>query len=136
MSSMSQSDDQAIRDLIATWMRATAAGDIERIRPLMAEDVVFLTPGNPPMRGRDAFAAGFEKALLQMRIEPSSEIQEIQVFGDWAYVWNRLTVMMTPLKGGPPVRRAGDVLTVLSKNPAGKWELSRDGNMLAPDKTA
>jgi ketosteroid isomerase-like protein len=48
----------------------------------MAEDVVFLMPGQPPMRGRSAFAAG-QAALRQFRIEATSDIQEIKVFGDW-----------------------------------------------------
>ena len=131
MKPMPHSDEQSIRDLVATWMQATIAGDIDRIRPLMSEDVVFLTPGQPPMRGREAFAAGFEKALTRMRIEPSSEIQEVQVLGDWAYCWNHLTVKMTPLQGGSPTQRAGDVLTICRKNPDGNWVLFRDANMLA-----
>jgi uncharacterized protein (TIGR02246 family) len=34
------SDEQEIRDLVATWIAATKAGDIEKILSLMAEDVV------------------------------------------------------------------------------------------------
>ena len=58
-----KSDEQAIRDVISNWLRATAAGDVDAILPLMAEDVVFLRPGQPPMRGREAFAAGLRAAL-------------------------------------------------------------------------
>ena len=36
-----QNDEQSIRDLVAKWQSATAAGDLSRILPLMAEDVVF-----------------------------------------------------------------------------------------------
>jgi ketosteroid isomerase-like protein len=42
------SDDQEIRNLVATWMAATKAGDIEKVLSLMAEDVVFLLPRQPP----------------------------------------------------------------------------------------
>jgi uncharacterized protein (TIGR02246 family) len=55
-------DEQAIRDLIANWMAATIAGDLNRLLSLMADDVVFLTPGQPPMRGLDAFAAAFRRS--------------------------------------------------------------------------
>lgn len=54
-------DEQAIRDLIATWHKASAAGDLTTVLKLMAEDVVFLVAGKPPMRGRDAFATGFKE---------------------------------------------------------------------------
>ena len=52
-----QSDEREIRQLVATWMRATTAGDIETVLSLMAEDVVFLSPGRPPIIGKVAFAA-------------------------------------------------------------------------------
>ena len=53
-------DERAIQDLIAEWLGATAAGEPSRLRGLMAEDVVFLTPGQPPLRGRERFLAGLE----------------------------------------------------------------------------
>jgi uncharacterized protein (TIGR02246 family) len=128
-------DEQLIRDVIATWMRATAKGDLPAILKLMDEDAVFLVPGQPPIRGRDAFAAGFQKALQQFRLEATSDIQEIQVMGDWAYCWNYLTVTMTPIgtpidKGVSAVRRSGNVLTIFRKNPGGDWILFRDANLL------
>ena len=90
-------DEQLIRDLIAVWMTASAKGDLQTILTLMDEDVVFLIPGQPPMRGRDAFAASFSKMPLdRFRLEVTSNIQEIQVNGDWAYCWTHLTVNMTP----------------------------------------
>jgi uncharacterized protein (TIGR02246 family) len=97
-------DEQAIRDLIAEWMSATAAGDPSRLLGLMDEDVVFLTPGQPPMRGRDRFVAGLKAALAQVRIEAASEVQEVQVAGDLAYCWNRLEVTVTPLRRPRPSR--------------------------------
>ncbi|HKN86573.1 MAG TPA: SgcJ/EcaC family oxidoreductase, partial [Nitrospiraceae bacterium] len=52
-----QSNEEEIRELVATWITATKAGDIETVLSLMAEDVVFLMPGRPPMIGKSAFAA-------------------------------------------------------------------------------
>ena len=40
-------DEQAIRDLVALWHRATAAGDVDTVLGLMADDVVFLVAGQP-----------------------------------------------------------------------------------------
>lgn len=50
-------DEQEIRQLVATWMAATKAGEIETVLGLMADDVVFLLPGRPPMIGKSTFAA-------------------------------------------------------------------------------
>jgi uncharacterized protein (TIGR02246 family) len=122
-------DENAIRDLIASWLRASKSGDSETVLSLMAEDVVFLQPGQPPMRGRSGFAAA-QKAMKDIDIDASSEIQEIRILGDWAYCWNRLTVVVTPRNGGAAVKRAGDVLSVLQKQ-AGRWVIVRDANMLS-----
>jgi uncharacterized protein (TIGR02246 family) len=128
-------DTAQIRELIADWLRATAAGDLDTLLGLMAEDVVYLLPGQPPMRGRDGFAAAFRTALRSFRIEGRSQIQEIQVAGHMAYCWNHLTVTLTPLAGGSPVRRSGHVLTVLRKNQKGRWQIFRDANLLTAEST-
>ena len=51
-------DEQSIHDLIAEWLSATANGDLSKILPLMAEDVVFLIAGQPPMPRRPNRHAG------------------------------------------------------------------------------
>ena len=126
-----QDDEQKIRELIDRWMRASSKGDLSELLDLMDQDVVFLVAGQPPMRGREAFANSFRNASAQFRIEGASDIQEIKVFGDWAYCWNLLTVTMTPTQGGAPKRRSGNVLSVLHKKPDGAWVLVRDANLLA-----
>jgi uncharacterized protein (TIGR02246 family) len=37
-----QTDEQAIRQLVADWMAATRAGDLPAVLRLMADDVVFM----------------------------------------------------------------------------------------------
>lgn len=132
-SSHDDDDDQAqIRQLVSTWMTATQAGDVETILGLMADDAVFLIPGRPPMR-KPEFA---EQARAQAqpgapKIEGQSQIQEIQVSGDWAFMWSRLAVSVTPPGGVAPIEREGHTLTVFHKQ-QGRWLLARDANLLAP----
>jgi uncharacterized protein (TIGR02246 family) len=127
------SDEQQIREVVATWIAATKAGDTETVLSLMAEDVVFLLPGRPPMIGRAAFAAAAQAQAGQERpqFDGTSEIQEIQLCGDWAYMWTRLSVVVTPPGGAQPITRAGHTLSILKKQ-NGKWVIARDANMLAP----
>src|SRR4051812_34061823 len=130
------SDEQQIRDLVSDWMAATKSGDVEKVLALMADDVVFLIPGQPPMR-KAAFAA-----IAVAQAKPSapqfdgiSEIQEIQVTGDWAFMWTKLRVVITPTNGAAPSARAGHTLSILKKQ-NGRWVLARDANLLAPSKAA
>ena len=128
-------EELQIRGQIATWMRATAAGDLDRVLSLVSEDVVFLLPGQPPMRGRDAFAAGFRAALQHVRIEGVSDIKEVRIAGELAFCWSHLSLTITPLLGGTPRLRAGDTLSVFRKEPDGHWRLFRDANLLTEVRT-
>ena len=126
-----QDDERQIRELVSTWMAATKAGDVERVLSLMADDAVFLLPGQPVMRKADfAAAARAQSGSDAPHFDGSSEIQEIKVLGDWAYMWTRLTVVVTPSGGGKPIARAGHTLSILRKE-RGKWVLARDANLLA-----
>lgn len=125
-------DEQAIRDLVKEWLRATVAGDAEAQRPLIGEDIVFLQPGRPPMRGRDAFLQAFKAGVGKVKMEPKSEIEEIRIHGDFAWLWNKLDVQVTPLPGGKPMRLKGSSLTLLEKQ-RGRWVVVRDANMLVPE---
>ena len=94
------------------------------------DDVVFLVAGQKPMRKTD-YVAG-QAALKDVAMEAKSEIQEIRIFDDWAYIWTKLSVAMTP-REGPAVTRAGNTLSILQKR-NGKWLLFRDANMLVEVK--
>jgi uncharacterized protein (TIGR02246 family) len=126
-----QNDEQEIRQLVSTWMTASKAGDVEKVLSLMADDVVFLVTGQPPMRKADfAAAARAQAGAGAPQFDGSSEIQEIKILGDWAFMWSKLTVVVTPPGGASPITRAGHTLTIFNKQ-NGRWVLARDANMLA-----
>ena len=127
-------DERAIRNLITTWHRASEEGDVAQVLTLMSEDVIFLTPGQPPIRGRDEFAALQKAAGDRFRLTAQGKLEEVVVRGDWTYCWTHLTVTMTPKAGGAPIRRAGHTLSILRKDAGGNWVLTRDANMLAVEK--
>jgi len=120
-------DERAIRELVATWMSASKAGDTETVLSLIADDAVFMVVGQEPF-GKDVFRAA-SQGQKDLRIEGTSDIREIQVLGNWAYLRNYLTVTVTP-PGGAPIRRAGWTLTIVRKTSAGKWVLARDANLM------
>jgi uncharacterized protein (TIGR02246 family) len=125
-------DEQAIRELVATWMSATKAGDLATVLSLMTDDVVFLVAGKEPF-GKQQFAAAMKPPVTGAPlplIDGHSEIQEIWISGDHAYMWAQLRVEVTP-PGGVTVQRSGHTLSVLRKE-GGRWRLARDANLLSP----
>lgn len=120
-------DERAIRELIETWMEDSRRGDTAAVLDLMTDDVVFMTPGRDPF-GKEEFRAASE-AMRGMEMDGRSEIREIRVIGDWAWVRNYIELTVTPLNR-EPVHRSGYTLSILRKCPDGNWRLMRDANLV------
>jgi len=120
-------DERAIRELIDTWMKASRVGDTETVLSLMSDDVIFMVPGREPF-GKQTFAANL-RSMDGVKLEGSADIRELKVLGDWAWLRNFIEITITP-PGGETVRRSGFTLTVLHKEPDGRWVLMRDANLV------
>jgi uncharacterized protein (TIGR02246 family) len=126
-------DEREIRELVATWMAATRDGDGQKVLDLMTDDALFLVAGLPQPMNKAAFEAASraQQGAGAPQFDGKSEIREIKVLGDWAWLWTQLTVTVTPPGGGKPTKRAGYTLSILRKE-NGRWRLARDANLLAP----
>jgi uncharacterized protein (TIGR02246 family) len=126
-----QNDKDAIRKLVNNWLELNKKGDIESVLQMMTDDVVFTVQGREPF-GKEAFAS-LANTMKSVAIDGTSEIVELEVLGDWAWMRNHLRMTMTP-PTGKPTRSSGYTLTILKKNREGKWLIARDANLLAPEK--
>ena len=124
------SDEDRIRTVVDTWQTATRAGDVDTVLGLMTDDAVFLVPGRPPM-GKTEFTelSRLPPGAPRPTFESTSEIMEIAISGDMAYLWSRLSVSVTPPGADQPIERAGHTLTVF-RRVDGQWRLARDANLL------
>jgi uncharacterized protein (TIGR02246 family) len=123
-------DEREIREVHSTWIDAINAGDLVRLLAFVADDVVFLSPGQPPV-GRDGFSTNFSAAHQQLRIHCSSELEEVSVIGEVAYTRSRDALSVTPRAGGEPTQLAGHRITVYRKQLSGHWLLARDAYTLS-----
>ena len=122
--------EQEIRHVMDEWRRLTAQGDLDGLLALTTYDVVFLTPGNPPIR-RKEFAEGFRQVSAKARIESTQDVRDIRVSGDIAYAWSELSVVLTPNDdAGEKWENSGHVLSVFNRSATGKWLLARDANLM------
>jgi uncharacterized protein (TIGR02246 family) len=122
-----KNDEQAIRDLVVTWLDASERGDLETVLGLMDDDVVFMVPGQEPF-GKE----GWSNRMKDVRFEATNAIQEIKVFGDWAWMRQRLRVTVTPPSAKPTVL-SGYTMGILRKKPDGKWIVTREADVLMPE---
>src|SRR5688572_2704005 len=90
-------DERQIRELVPTWMSATKQGDLATVLTLMTDDVVFLVVGKEPF-GKQQFAAAMTPhaaGVPMPAFDGHSDIQEVQIAGDFAYMWSKLSVDVT-----------------------------------------
>jgi len=120
-------DELAIRNLVDKWLAATKRGDFDTVLTLMADDVIFMVPGREPF-GKEAFAAQ-SKQMTGMKVDGKSDIKEIEVLGDRAWMRNYLEILITQ-PDGKTTQRAGYTLTILRKNTDGNWVIARDANLV------
>ena len=131
MEPRARADEEAVRDLHRTWIAAVNAGDLDELFALMADDVVFVSPGNAPI-GRDGFRAGFTAGHRDFQLLCTSELEEVVVAGGFAHTLSRDALTLAPRAGGATTRLAGHRLTVYRQQPDGRWLLARDAHTLAP----
>jgi uncharacterized protein (TIGR02246 family) len=128
MTGLMTDDERAIRDLVSAWMKASETRDIDTVLSLMADDVIFTVPGREPF-GKDVFRAGSE-AMKNVRLTGTSDIQEIKILGDWAFIRNYIEITIMPPDSEAMLRK-GYTLSILRKQPDGNWVLWRDANLVA-----
>ncbi len=127
-----ENEEQAIRKLVDDWLAASEKGDVATLIKLMADDVIFMVPGRQPF-GKQEFVAGSEQ-MKDIKMESSSDIKEIKVLGDWAWMRHFLKVSFTPPEGTTKVH-TGYILSILRKTNGG-WVLARDANLITPENEA
>jgi len=120
-------DERAIRQVVETWMTASRRGDTATVLDLMTDDVIFMVPGQEPF-GKEAFAKA-SQSMSDAKLEGTSEILELQVLGDWAFIRNRIDLTIIP-PSGEHIHKSGYTLTLLRKEADGNWRLARDANLM------
>jgi len=126
-------DKRAIQKLTEAWLAAVRRKDIPALMNLITEDVVFLPPGVPPVRGKAAVEAMFAGFFPQFSsIEQTAATEEVIVAGDWAFAWGSETFTLVPPTGIVPILLQGKGMSVLRRQSDGSWKFARGINNLLP----
>jgi uncharacterized protein (TIGR02246 family) len=121
-----RNDRGEIERFTAEWNAAMKAKDVERLVSMVTEDVVFLPPGFPPIRGRQAVEAMYRSFFPQFsRVEQEAVSEEVEVMGDWAFAWGLESIVLVPQSDGTPIRMHGKGLSILKRQADGSWKCAR-----------
>ena len=95
-----EADQKAVLVLLEKWRLATAAKDTDAIIEMVADDVVFLPSSAPPIKGKAAVEQMYRAFFPQYsEINQTAIIKEIQISGDWAFLWGTDELRLRPESG-------------------------------------
>jgi uncharacterized protein (TIGR02246 family) len=130
-----EADRKAILALVGRWRSATKAKDTERILELVADDVVFLPSSMAPIKGKEEVGKMYQAFFPRYReIKHEATIEEIQIAGDWAFLWGTDELRLTPASGEPNIHLKGKGLSILRRQSDG-WRFWRGINNMIPQST-
>src|SRR5262245_61157992 len=93
-------DEAAIKQMIVEWKEAVLQRDIPRLLSFIADDAVFMPPGQPLIRGKAQVEALYKTTFEKFHMEQDFEIEEIQIAGDYAFFWGVDSAQLIPMEGG------------------------------------
>jgi uncharacterized protein (TIGR02246 family) len=116
--------DPAIKKIADAYVKAALAGDAKAIAAMYTEDAIEMPPDQPPVKGRAAIEAFFQKQFATMKpAEFSINHIEAKTMGDAGYDVGtyQQSVMLPGAK--EPMKMSGK-FTVVLKRAGGDWKIA------------
>jgi uncharacterized protein (TIGR02246 family) len=107
--------------------QALRTNDLETFMSYVAEDVFFMPPGEPPVRGRDALRKWMTAFLGQYRTSSLTLAnREVLLGGGWAVELGTFEWALQPAAGGSPVVDRGNYMQVWKQQGDQTWRFARE----------
>jgi uncharacterized protein (TIGR02246 family) len=113
-----------VHPVVDAYEAAVRAADPEAYAALFDEDVVWSGPGMPPAWSPAEIEARVREAWSAARVEPSLELERVDIDGEVAVAFAHVTGAMKPLGGGAGQAMNHSVLWVLRRRGDG-WKIAR-----------
>lgn len=121
------SDKAVVEAATAAFHQALRTNDLETFMSYVAEDVFFMPPGEPAMRGRDAVRKWMTDFLAQYRTSSLTLAdREVMAGSGWAVELGTFEWALQPAAGGSVVTDRGNYMQVWKQQPDKTWRFSRE----------
>ena len=117
--SLSEADIKKIDDVTQAAVSAALAKDFATWAALFLDDAVVNPPNEPAVKGRAAIRAWLEKFPPITEFKLNNE--KVEGREDLAYVLGTYTMTITPPGAPGPVKDSGKFVTVVRRQPDGRW---------------
>jgi ketosteroid isomerase-like protein len=127
----SPTDSPALRSAVESattaFHQALQTNDSARVLAYVADDVLMMPPGEPPVRGKEAMRAWYAAFLSQYQ---TSDLvlsnREVILGAGWATELGAYEWHLTPVTGGAPMVDHGHYMQVWTRLPSGEWRFARE----------
>ena len=133
-----QRGDESAEALMQTsreWSKVAESGDMEKVATYFADDAVMMSPGQQPVRGKQAIRAHLAEAAKLPGFKIRWEPIEGKVSGDMGYLLERTHLTITGPEGAP-VTDTMQAVTVWRKAPDGSWKNVVDASIPGAESAA
>jgi ketosteroid isomerase-like protein len=116
----------AVKALADEEFRTMASGDVPAFLRILAPDVAFFPPNEPPKTG-SAVAPWIGDFLSGYTVEfQQQHHDEVLLADDWALLRTGFRWRVAPRAGGDAVVRLGNTVRLFRRDDAGAWRLARE----------
>jgi len=120
-------DAQAIRETNQRYIELHPQGDVAGLMELYVDDAVLMPPGEAPVVGLSNVQLSWEAFFEELTVEEAeSEIDEVIVFGDWAYSRGHYAETYRSNKDGTIQVDEGKFSGLWQRQEDGSWKIARD----------
>ena len=119
--------DEIRRILTEDYKQADQAGDVDAKMRLYGADAVLLPAEGEPVVGFQAVRTWHVAEYARAASQLSTTVDEVQMFGNWAFARGSWSGTMTPKAGGDAKQETGKFLVLFRRLPdGGSWRIARE----------
>lgn len=116
---------ETIRKISLDIVRAWNEGDYEGFIQYMDDNAILMPQNATSMKGIKAISELYSGSFMNMTFEVDAAIDEIQVFGDYAYEIGAWKGSINPTDGSDPIIYNNKTITIYKRHTDGSWKIYR-----------
>ena len=120
-----QADVEAIKRMNNEWNTAWSNSDIDGILALWDNDGISMPPGSSPYIGKERIRARLQFLNKTTVENVSTNIEEIEVSGNWAFVRQTFKGTWIPKDGSESKNESSKEIMIFNKQSDGSWKIAR-----------
>lgn len=130
-----QEEHPGVEGLLAAWSEALAAGDVDRMASIVTPEAEFWSPGQAPIRGREAVKAAFRPFFERYRMRQEFDRHELIVTGPWAFMRGLEVNRLTDRTSGEESCVRQRAFSLMQRGSDGAWRFHRGMTSQPPVET-